>query len=264
MFAAFLAPHFLLRAFPRRSRAFCSSVSCGIRERPRAALRLPARLQLRGPLGVGRPVVAHVDRRRRALEYVEFLRVRAEVGHGLHRGGAGADDADDLVLQVRQIRAGVVVVPARRVERMALERLHARDARQLRLRQRAVGADHELRAHVVAAVGVDVPHLLRFVPHGRRHRGLEHREVVQVVAPRDRLAVREDLRPARVVVLRHVAHFVEQRQIVVGRRRRTRRPDSGSSTTCRRRRRRARRCGCSRRLSRAAAPTSAARKSRRR
>ena len=81
--------------------------------------------------------------------------------------------------------------------------------------KRAVGADHEPGAHVIAAIGVDVPHLFGFVPHRGRHGGLEHREVVQVVALRDQLAVREDLRRARVVMFRHVAHFIEQRQIVV-------------------------------------------------
>ena len=211
---AFLPLDFLLRRFRGKPRLLFFR-QFGVGQCPSAALRLPARLQLRGPFLVGRPVVAHVDRRRRALKYIEFFRVCAEIRHRLNGGRARADDADDLVLQVRQIRAGVFVVPTRRVERMALERLHARDARQFWFRQRAVCADHELRAHVIAAVGVDVPHLLRFVPHGRRHRRLEHREFVEVVTPRDRLAVREDLRPARVVVLRHVTHFVEQRQIVV-------------------------------------------------
>ena len=51
------------------------------------------------PLGVGLAVVAHVDRRRGALEDVELLRPLAEVRDALDRGGAGADDADALVGQ---------------------------------------------------------------------------------------------------------------------------------------------------------------------
>jgi hypothetical protein len=112
---------------------------------------LPTGLERRRPLGVGRPVVAHVDRRRRALEDVELLRRLAEVGHALHGGGAGADDADPLVGQAgeaaRRVAAGVRVVPAAGVERVALERLDAGDARQLRPVQRAVGHHHEPGAH---------------------------------------------------------------------------------------------------------------------
>ena len=60
-----------------------------------------------------------------------------------------------------------------------------------------------------------MPQLLVGVPDGRRHRRLEHREVVEVVAARDRPAVLEDLPPLGVVAGGHVAHLVEQRQVVV-------------------------------------------------
>ena len=40
-------------------------------------------------------------------------------GIGLHGGGAGADDADDLVGEVLEVGAGVLVVPPRGVERVA-------------------------------------------------------------------------------------------------------------------------------------------------
>ncbi len=89
------------------------------------AALLPAGLEARRPLRIGRTVRAHVDRRRRALEHVQVLGSLAEVRDALHGGRAGADDADALVLQPREVAvavaAGVAVVPAAGVERVALE-----------------------------------------------------------------------------------------------------------------------------------------------
>ncbi len=81
-------------------------------------------------------VVAHVDRRRRALEHVQLSRTGAEVRDALHCRGAGPDDAHALVGEALEAAVGptarVVVVPAARVERVALEGRDALDARQLR------------------------------------------------------------------------------------------------------------------------------------
>ncbi len=81
---------------------------------------LPAGLEVTHPVGVGRAVVAHADPGRGALEDVEMLGARAEMGDDLDGGGAGPDDADALVVQAREMAVRVaareVVVPARRVE----------------------------------------------------------------------------------------------------------------------------------------------------
>ena len=66
-----------------------------------------------GPVGIGLAVVAHVDRRRRALEDVELLGRLAEVGDALDRRGAGADDADALVGELVEVPVGVAAGVAR-------------------------------------------------------------------------------------------------------------------------------------------------------
>ena len=86
--------------------------------------------------GIGRRVVALVDARRGALQHVELLGVLAEVRHRLDRGRAGAEDRDALVGELVEHRvvplaAGVLVVPARGVELVALEVVDARDVREL-------------------------------------------------------------------------------------------------------------------------------------
>ena len=98
---------------------------------------------------------------------------------------------------------------------MPLEALHAIDAGEAWLGERAVGADDELGAHRVTPIGRDVPSLGIAVPQRFDDRGLKHGEVVQVVLLRDRLAVGENLRPLGVVPCRDVVHLVEQRQVVV-------------------------------------------------
>ena len=94
----------------------------------------------------GLALVADVDRRRCALEDVELLGHLGQLGDRLHGGGTGADDPDHLALEVD------VVAPPGRVERLALVRLHALDARQLGLGQDAVGQHDEARPHRVAPV----------------------------------------------------------------------------------------------------------------
>jgi len=69
---------------------------------------------------------------------------------------------------------------------------------------------------VIAAVGIDVPHLLGFVPDGGGDGGLENGELVEVVLPGDGLAVREDFGAAGVMVLGHIVEFVEEGEVVIG------------------------------------------------
>ena len=109
-----------------------------------------------------------------------------------------------------------VVVPPRRVERLALERLHPVDAGELRCGQDAVGEDHEARAHRVAAVGGDRPTAGRLVPLGALDRGVEQAVLVEAELLGHRLAVLEDLEPRRELHRRDVAHLLEQRQVAVG------------------------------------------------
>ena len=111
---------------------------------------------------VGGPVAAHADRRRRALEHVHVLRRLRERRHRLDPARADADDADDLVGQLGEVRvvrpaAGVLVVPPGGVERRALEVVHARDRRQLHEVEDAGRQDEVAGADLVAAVGADHP-----------------------------------------------------------------------------------------------------------
>ena len=97
------------------------------------------------------------DPRRGALHDVELLDLGLDGGHELDRRSAGADRGHPLTAQV------VHVVPARRVERRALEPLEARHVRHPRLGERAeprhehAGAE-ESRARLDApASGLLVP-----------------------------------------------------------------------------------------------------------
>src|SRR5512143_450487 len=105
------------------------------------ALALPARLEGPEPCRVGRPVVALVDRGRRALEDVELPGPLAEMRDALHRGRAGADDADGLVGEpgqpARRVAAGIVEIPAGGVEAVPLKALDPRNTRQLRPAEQA-------------------------------------------------------------------------------------------------------------------------------
>src|SRR5581483_4987136 len=139
----------------------------------------------------------------------------ADFGDDLDGARAGADDADDLVLEFGEVRARVFVVPSRGVERMAPERLHPLYLRELGLGEGAVGADYEAGAHMVAAVGFEMPHPLGFVPYGGSDGGLEDGEFVEVVAAGDRLAVGENFGAAGIVMPGHIGHLIQKRQVVV-------------------------------------------------
>ena len=183
-------------------------------------LLLPARLQAGRPAHVGGMVVARIDAGGRALEYIQLLGGFAEIGHALHRGGAGADDADPLVAQAGEvavgIAAGVVVVPAAGVEGMALEIADARDPGQLGPVQGPIDHDHEAGADPVVAVGVDDPAPGRFVPDHPVDLGLQAGVVVEAVVFGDAAAVGEDLRRVAELARRQVAELFQQRQIGVG------------------------------------------------
>ena len=105
------------------------------------ALLLPAGFQTRRPSRIGWNIVADVDRRWRALEYVQLFRRSPNSRDDLNRRSAGADDANRLVFKVRQIRAGIAVVETRGMKRVAPIALHAFDARQLGFRKCAVRND---------------------------------------------------------------------------------------------------------------------------
>ena len=178
---------------------------------------LPAGLQALRPVRIRLPVIAHIDGRGRALEHVEMLRPGCEVRHALHGGRAGADDADHLVLQARQPAfrpaARIGIIPAARMEAVPLERLHARNAGQLRPVQRTIAHHHELRGELVAPVRLDRPGLLLLVPLHAGHAGAQQGLVEQVEALRDPLRMREDFRRLRILLLRHEAGLFQQRQV---------------------------------------------------
>ena len=149
-----------------------------------------------------------------------MLGMRSQMGYALHGGGARADDANALARQAGQVAfgvaTGVVVVPAAGVEAVALERVDAGNPRQLGPVQRPVRHHHEARPHGVAAIGFDDPAQRLFVPVQRGDLGLEAGVAVQVVLLADGAGVGEDLRREAVLLFRHVAEFLDQRQIDVG------------------------------------------------
>ena len=180
-------------------------------KRARRARAQPGSLRHCSISSVGRgPLVAHVDGGRGALEDVQLADDLGQLGDGLHGGGAGADDADPLAVQVD------VVVPARGVERLALERLHALDAGQLRAGEDAVGQDHEPGPHGVTAVGVDGPAAALLVPLGLLDGGVEEAVVVEAELLGHLLAVLEDLEARRELHRRDVLHLLQQREVAVG------------------------------------------------
>lgn len=103
------------------------------------AVTLPAILQIRRPVRVGRAVAAHVDRRRRALKHEQVAHRPAQVRHTLDCGHARTDDADSFVGELGQIAAGVVVVLPTGVECVPAEVHDPVDAGQFRLLQVSVG-----------------------------------------------------------------------------------------------------------------------------
>ena len=127
----------------------------------------------------------------------------------LHGGGAGADDADALALRVD------VVVPARGVERLALEGLHALDAGELRRRQDAVGEHDEARPHGVAAVRGDGPAAAGLVPLGLLDGRVEQAAVVEAGSLAMAWQYSRISKPDANFIVGIVAHLLEQRQIAV-------------------------------------------------
>jgi hypothetical protein len=179
---------------------------------------LPARLEVGEPLGIGRLVVAHVDRRRGALEHEQIAARPGEMGDALHRGRAGADDAHPPVAEpvhrsALRVAAGVVVVPPAGVEAVAAERLDARDAGQLRAMQRPGSDADEPGGEPIAPVRDDDPPGAIVVPLEPGHLGGQQGVVVQAEVTGDATGVLEDLGAVRVLLGRHVAGLFEQRQV---------------------------------------------------
>lgn len=181
---------------------------------------LPARPQRLRPLRVGRRVVAFVDGRRGALKDVEVLGVSGQERDDLDRGGAGADDGDALVGELVQVAAavaaGVVVVPPRRVERVALEVLDPRNAGQFGPVEGARRQHHEPGADVVAAVGADSPALDLLVPTQIAHLGGEDRRIVEAEMLADVAAVLVNLGAVGELLRRHEIELFEKRDVAVG------------------------------------------------
>lgn len=178
------------------------------------AAPLPAGRQRCGPPRIGGAVAAHIDRGRRALEHIQMLGVPSQMGHDLDGGGAGADEGHALVGESVQsaarVAAGVVVVPAAGVERMALEGLDARDAGEFRPAECSAGDHHMARPDAVVPVGVDGPLQLGVVPAEFGHLGPEADIAVEVEVAPDRPCVLSDLLARRVAPLGYVADLLEQ------------------------------------------------------
>jgi hypothetical protein len=113
------------------------------------------------PLGEGQ-VRKRKHPLRRALEHVHLVARVDQLGHHLVRGGAGADHADALALQVH------VVPPARGVPGRAGEAVQAGDVGHLGVVQDAGGRDHEVDHEVIALVGVHGPSACGVVPQAGR------------------------------------------------------------------------------------------------
>ena len=183
-------------------------------------LLLPTGPEVLGEPLVRGPVASLADGRRRALEHVHVLRRLRERRHRLDAAGTDADDPDDLVGQVREVRVvrstpRVLVVPPRRVERPALEAVHPRDRRQLHEVEDAGRVDEVTRADLVAAIGADHPTRRALVPFARVDAGVEQRVVDQSVLRRDCVEVAPDLVTERVPRLRDVVHLLEHGHVDV-------------------------------------------------
>ena len=178
---------------------------------------LPPRSEGSRPFGVGRSVIAHVDGGRRALEDEQLLRTRAEMRHALHGGCACADDADDFVGKPRHAASGIAarigIVPAARMEAVALECLHAGNTRQLGPMQQAAGDHDETCAKSVAAIGRHDPARRSFVPARVLRFRLEQRLLVEFVMAADAARMLEQFRRLRVFRRRQVAGLLEQRHV---------------------------------------------------
>ena len=169
--------------------------------------------------GIGGPVAALSDGRRRALEHVQVLRGLGQRRHALDAGRPGAHEAHDLVRQAGEglVRpsAGVLVVPTRRVERAPGEALHARDGGQLQEVQDPDGKHVPATAQLVAAVGADLPPGRVFLPHGSGHPSVEQGVGHEVEPVGDRLEVAQDLLAERVAPGGDVIELLEHRHVDV-------------------------------------------------
>src|SRR5215831_13958115 len=100
---------------------------------------------------------------------------------------------------------------------MPAKRLEPRYAGQLRYVQRAGSHRYELSRELIPAVGPYDPTRPGVVPRQIRHLGVEQGVVVQAELLADALAVFEDLWPVNVLLARHVAGLLQQRQVDHGR-----------------------------------------------
>ncbi len=171
-------------------------------------------------VGLGGPVAALTDGGRRTLEHVDVLCGFGERRHALNPGRSSAQHGDDLVAETieRLVGAatGVVVVPARRVERDASEILHPCDDGQLHEVEDPDGQDVPPATHHVAAVGVDPPARRILVPLSPGDARLEQRVAGQIESLGDCLEVCSDLFAVRVAPGRDVAELLEHRHVDVG------------------------------------------------
>ena len=148
-----------------------------------------------------------------------MLRTACEMRHALHRRRTGADDADCLAGQLVQpagtVSARILIIPATGMEGVARKRLDARNTRQFGPVQWAVGHHDILCREAVAMICVHLPAAMILVPvHGRDFRA-EQGLVIEAVVPRDPLRMFEDFRRAGVLLHRHVAGLLQQRQVDV-------------------------------------------------
>src|SRR5271166_6268016 len=139
--------------------------------------------------------------------------------HALYRGRAGPYDRDALVRELVQftsgVAAGVIVVPAAGVEGVPLVAVDSRDAGQLGPVQRSIRHDHVTRAKPVAAIGGNDPSVLVLVPPEFLNLGLEEGAAVKVELVCDSPRVLQNFRREGILLLRHIAGLLEQRQIDV-------------------------------------------------
>ena len=216
----------LLGVEPHQLRpAILNEVDVGLRSRHRLGevddpLTLPAWLEAVEPVGVGGLLVPDAHCTRRPLEHEELISDLGHLRHDLDRRGACSDDADPLADQLvhgfGRTTAGVAVVPAAGVERLALERLDPRDPRKLGLVQDATGEDDEPGGELIISAGRHCPALSVLIPDRIGHVGLEERFRVQVERSGEELGVLEDLRGAGVVLRRHEAGLLEEGEVDEG------------------------------------------------
>ena len=116
----------------------------------------------------------------------------------------------------RGVAARVARSPSGSCGTCAREGLDAGDAGQLRPAQRTDRHDHEPRGHAIVAVGRRSPSAPASSSHASAVTCVwKHALVVQAEVPADPAAVLEDLGAVGVLLGRHVADLLEQRQVDV-------------------------------------------------